>query len=641
MSVRCRGSVSGRAFAFVVSLVWSASTLAAEAQTRVVLQLRFDHQFQFAGYYAALWNGYYRQAGIDVQILPGVRPDGSILRVADEMAAGRADFGIAGGEALIARDQGVPLVLLASIFQKSGVELIVRGDTKARSPADLIGLRVQAGNNPLLDVEFHAMLAAEGIPSEKIPLEPVPPPYSVWKHYERLFNGEVDATLAYGLSLAWAARERGFQYVRMLPSSYGVDFYGDSLFVRQDLIERNPELVERFTRATLRGWAYALENPDAVVRRIAAELPRTIPVNDLVAYNEFLVGRVRDLMVYPLIHIGHVNAMRWREMHFALQRAGLVTNELDVDAFHFDPEKVRAREARAASALALDAAIGIAAGLLIVVLYLGVRRARERTRSRVELERVNQDLRALNEELERRVDARTAQLQRANRDLESFGYSVSHDLRAPLRAVDGFAAILEKEMGAKLADEERRLLGRVRQGAAHMSVMLNGLLDLSRLARESLDRRPVDLSAVAVRVASRLRESDPARTAAIEIQPGMSAEGDERLLEVALTNLIGNAWKFTSSRDAAHIEFRAQASNGRTVYVVGDDGVGFDTRYAPRLFVPFQRFHGETEFAGSGLGLAIVQRVIEKHGGRVWIESAVGKGTRVYFTLETGEDLTA
>jgi signal transduction histidine kinase len=239
-----------------------------------------------------------------------------------------------------------------------------------------------------------------------------------------------------------------------------------------------------------------------------------------------------------------------------------------------------------------------------------------------------------NRGLEGRVAERTAALEAANKELESFCYSVSHDLRAPLRSVNSFSAILAEDYGPVLGEKGARLLGRVRAAGQHMEELIQGLLTLSRVTRSSVRMSPLDLSQLAMEVAREVRETQPEREAEIVVAEGMTAHGDPTLLRAALTNLIGNAWKFTGKTDKPRIEVgRTQNENGHTVFFVADNGAGFDMEYAEKLFAPFQRFHGAEEFPGTGVGLATVQRILARHGGGIWAKSARGQGATFYFTL--------
>ncbi len=255
-----------------------------------------------------------------------------------------------------------------------------------------------------------------------------------------------------------------------------------------------------------------------------------------------------------------------------------------------------------------------------------VRDITEQRLTEAEINRFNQDL-------ERRVAERTVQLEAVNKEIESFSYSVSHDLRAPLRAMNGFSRVLLARYADQLDPQGKDFLQRIDAAGQRMASLIEDLLNLSRITRRDMRKEPLDLTALARSIAEDFQRSEPKRKTTFLIQDHLKADGDPGLLKIVLENLLGNAWKFTSNHPTAIIEFGRIEQEGKPLYFVRDNGAGFDMAYADKLFGAFQRLHSASEFEGTGIGLATVQRIIHRHGGKIWAEVEVEKGATFYFKI--------
>lgn len=239
-----------------------------------------------------------------------------------------------------------------------------------------------------------------------------------------------------------------------------------------------------------------------------------------------------------------------------------------------------------------------------------------------------------NESLEQKVREQTAQLETLNRELEAFSYSVSHDLRAPLRSIDGFSKIILASYSENLDSEARQYFQYICENAARMGQLIDDLLQLSRLSRSELHQESFNISTMAQEILQHLQEREPQRHVSLNVTPDLTAKGDPHLMKVVLENLLGNAWKFSGLQENAVIEFGlAQNNGGPAAFYVKDNGTGFDMTYADKLFGAFQRLHKMTEYPGTGIGLATVQRIIHRHGGKIWPQAEVNKGATFYFSL--------
>lgn len=292
--------------------------------------------------------------------------------------------------------------------------------------------------------------------------------------------------------------------------------------------------------------------------------------------------------------------------------------------------RTRDAESSAHSTVAVYLTLLALGFLLLLALYTGTRRhIAQRTQAEA-------TVRALNNSLEQRVAERTAQLQVANKELEAFSYSVSHDLRAPLRAVSGFSSAVLEDYGDKLDAEGRRYLDLIGKGAQDMGRLIDDLLSFSRMNRLQMEHSTVDMTALTRGVVAELSRANEKRHIEFDLSDLPPATGDSAMLRQVFVNLLSNAVKFTATREAACIKIGSRAEAGENVYLVADNGAGFDMRHANKLFGVFQRLHSASEFDGTGVGLAIVQRIVHRHGGRVWAEGQVDHGATFYFSLPTG-----
>jgi ABC-type nitrate/sulfonate/bicarbonate transport system substrate-binding protein len=356
------------AIALAAALAAFAQAAAAE---KLVLQLHGPAQFEFAGYYAALWNGYYREAGLEVEIRPGAQRGQPSVDPAHELIEGRAQFGIGTAELVIRAAQGQPLLLLAPIFQQSGAAIYYRADSDFSSPAALSAARI--GRLPasgILDMELTTALRAEGIDPDKVKSVPLDPGDSA----AALADRRVDAAIGSAWELPWRAREKNVALKSLNPADYRVEFYGDTLFTMRRVAQTEPEMVQKFRAASLKGWTYALEHSDEVAARMIAELPRPAGIPDAAGFARYQADVARRLSRSPDIPLGHSNFERWSRIEASLVSAGVLMRSADPSEFVYDPD-AEARDRNDQRALLILGATLIG-GLAAIGLLWALRRWR-------------------------------------------------------------------------------------------------------------------------------------------------------------------------------------------------------------------------------------------------------------------------
>ncbi len=363
-----RHSLGWRALQSLLTVALVAAALApcpAQAQPdRVSLLLKWDHQFQFAGYYAAIWQGYYKEAGIEVELKTRLQPDGTVLDITKEVNEGRADFAIGATDILVARDKGVPLVILASIFQRSAHTLVSLANLPLSKPSDLRGLRISYDPSAPDGIETDALLVSAGITDTEVYKVPFAP------GIEPLIEGLFDVNAEYPSAALWRAKELGVEVNLLYPSDYETPFYGDTLFTHERMVQSDPDLCRRFRDASLRGWRYAMDHPEEIATRIANEMPRVLPMNDFLGYLRFESGLVRTWMRFPEVEVGSTNTWRWASIYRQLNDAQLVSGKAELGSLVLDQYSTPGNRRPAVWFLgAFAVGVVIALGLLAVFLF--------------------------------------------------------------------------------------------------------------------------------------------------------------------------------------------------------------------------------------------------------------------------------
>lgn len=353
--------ITSTLIAFLICLSFPMTVFAEDNDLQIVkLQLRWDNQFQFAGYYAADWQGYYAEEGIKVEIISAIKGDQSFLSSVKEVSEGRADFGIGSSDILIANDNGADLRIVAVIMQNSAARFYLKQDTKYTNLSDLTKLKVARNVNDLIDIELQAMLAKEGIDPNLIKA------YPHQNGMDHLITDEVQVIPGYVLGVQYSANQKGISIKEINPQEYGVDFYGDSLFVNGTLIDKNPELVEKFKRASMKGWEYAFNHSEEIALKISQELNNFGGFSDLLDFNLYQAQIMKELANYPVVEVGHINPYRWQKMIDFLKKEDLIEKDVDINQLIYDPVRLNIEKSKQWNDLLISFGLGTV-GLLFLL----------------------------------------------------------------------------------------------------------------------------------------------------------------------------------------------------------------------------------------------------------------------------------
>jgi len=577
----------------------------------VVLQLKWRHQFQFAGYYAAVARGYYREAGLEVEL----REAGPERDPAEAVLSGEADFGVGNSDLLLMRAAGRPVVVLAAVFQHSPLLLVTR---VASGVSDLQGLH----DRPIMMIdsekaELLAYFKYEGVDLTRLRIRP-----HTFNHRD-FIDGRVDAMSAYGTDEPYTLRQEGVAFHAFTARSGGIDFYGDNLYTTESQIRRHADRVRAFRAASLRGWEYALAHPEEIVDLILARYTQRHTREHLL----FEAAKTAELMHPGVIEVGHMNPGRWRHIADTYAEFGLLPRDFPLTGFLYDPNPAPDETwLYWTLAGALFAAVALLGWAL--PLYRLNRKLRheiaERRRAEVEMLRARDAAEAANEAKGRYLAVMT------------------HEVRTPMNGIVGFLDLLR---AGPLTAEQRSQIDQIDTAAHDLLKLVNDVLDYSRLesGRLELERLSIMLSDFALGLCDFFRRPAEAKGVALRyvIRPGTPAMivSDPLRLRQILTNLLSNAVKFTAAGTVElAIEAEAVAEEPRRCrvrFLVRDTGVGIAPERLPRLFQPYAQADASIarQFGGTGLGLVISQRLAELFGGGLTVESAPGRGTTFTLTI--------
>lgn len=580
----------------------------------VVLQLRWEPQFQFAGYYAALWQGYYEEAGLDVTIRSAFDETGNIRQATEEVQAGRADFGVGAVDILFANENGKPLSVVAAIFQRSAVAYYRLEETKVNNVVDLLDRKVARRHLDLLDVELQAMLIAEGI-------DPVQLPYTDKKRsftLEDLTSRRYEIVPSYLDSILLEAREAEVAVSVLRPLDYGIDFYGDSVFTTVRLTQEDPEMVEAFRKATLQGWRYALENPLEMATLITESFEHTridqgyasghagydyfMYPSEFLEYNKFQAQQVMELTYYPVVELGNLHPFRWEETHQALSQLGLITKPLDRNSFIFDyetleQEKQQQRQQRLLFLLRL--------GLLLLIGFLLVAVSFRSAAHR--MERLFQQ--------EREENHRKEGLMLYQARMAAMGEMVTHiahQWRQPLNNLGLVLGNLEDAYWHGELDE-KQLTHSVDSSRKLIHRMSSTIDDFMQFANPKIQRDVFDVEKAIQEVLDLMEERFRAHgiRVVMEAEERLFAYGYRNHFSQAVFNLVANAVDALMEQESTKREIRIGMEEDSTqMHIsIGDTGGGIPPSIGERIFEPY--FSTKPQKQGTGLGLYMTKTIVE------------------------------
>lgn len=590
-------------FMFLVSL---SSEAEAEDYQKVVLQLRWQHQFQFAGYYMAQALGYYADEGLDVEIRSAFTPDGKVLNVPKEVAEGRAHFGIGAIDILMAEDEKTDFMVVASIFQRSPTEFFMLKDTPYSSPADLAGLKIARRRDDLLDIELQALLIREGINTASFPFCDHTGNFQV----EDLTSGRFDVIPGYLGTINYYAKKKGIKLKYIRPVDYGIDFYGDSIFVRRSLALTSPELIEKFRRASLKGWEYALSHPEEVSRYIVEKYyPLAENKQEILEFNLFQAEKVREFTFYPVVQAGNINPYRWEQMYTTLCSLGLAHDDMNINDFIFDYESIKeSREKQRQKLINVFTLVLVVVSMFALTVHLTARR----TMAELKL--------AFEKQLEENKQKEALIIHQAR--LAAMGEmmaNIAHQWRQPLNNLGLVLTNLEdaykhdeltSDFMAASIEKARRLISNLSRTIEDFRDFLN-----PRTQKEVFYVYEAVVAVLDLMEDNLKFNNIAVKFAKLEM---VCAYGYSNQYAQAVFNVINNSFEALKNNLCSdkRIILRIYEKEGMAVLEIEDNGGGIDENMGDNIFEIY--FTTKHKDKGTGLGLYITKTIIEqKMGGKI------------------------
>lgn len=570
----------------------------AEGLDEVVLQLRWEPQFQFAGYYAALWEGYYEEEGFSVEIRSGFSEEGVALQATEEVQSGRADFGVGAVDILLANDQGEPLTVVAAIFQRSAVAYYMRNDTRVRTPVDLVHLNTARRVDDLLDIELQAMLISEGIDPSLLPYTEKQGSFVL----DDLMQGEYDVVPVYLGSILKEAVDEGIPLNVLRPIDHGIDFYGDSLFTSRKLTLENPELVERFRRATLKGWLFALEHPEVMAASMAETFYPERDREQVLSYNLFQAGEVRELTYFPIVQLGNLHTFRWEEMHRLLSQLHMLEQPFHADHFIFDYDRIRSEQTEGQRQLLLVTSI---IALLVLSGVLLVTMASRSTAGRME---------ALFKEAEEENRKQEALMiyQARMAAMGEMVANIAHQWRQPLNNLGLILANLEDAFWHGELDEKQLMIS-MSKSRKLMDRMSGTIDDFMQFANPTKNEEPFDPHEEIEKIVDLLEEKCRLNRIAVHLfsEEETQLYGYANQFSQAVFNLIANGVDVLVERKPDHraIVIHIRPDQQWVKIMVTDTGGGIPDEIKNRIGEPY--FSTKAQQQGTGLGLYMTKTIVE------------------------------